>query len=127
MRAVRGRSRCGAHGVTRPTPMSEHAFGTDGQIVAVGRGELEEIGEVIVADVGVDEFFAGAVQDADIHLPGMEINSAVEFGGGCVILHTIIRYGVARPRLIRLVMRRVLLALSALLYAIKNPTGLGGE
>ena len=70
-----------------PIP-AEHALGADGQIVAIGRNELEEIFEVIVPDVGVDEFFAGAIHDADVHLAGMEINSAVELCGGGVILHS---------------------------------------
>ena len=74
-------------GIGEPIP-AEHALGADGQIVAIGRNELEEIFEVIVPDVGVDEFFAGAVHDADVHLAGMEINSAVEFSGGGVILHS---------------------------------------
>jgi hypothetical protein len=73
-------------GIGEPIP-AEHALGADGQIVAIGGDEFEEIGEVIVANVGVDELIAGAVHDADIHLAGMEINSAVEFGGGGVILH----------------------------------------
>jgi hypothetical protein len=74
-------------GIGEPIP-AEHALGADGQIVAIGRNELEEIFEVIVPDVRVDEFFAGAVHDADVHLAGMEINSAVEFSGGGVILHS---------------------------------------
>ena len=77
----------GGTSIGEPIP-AEHALGADGQIVAIGRDELEEIGEVIVADVGVDQFFAGAVHDADVHLAGVEINSAVEFSGGCVILHS---------------------------------------
>jgi len=73
-------------GVGQPIP-AEHAFGADRQIVAIGRDEFEEIGEVIVFDVGVDELFAVAVQDADVHLACVQINSAVEFSGGGVILH----------------------------------------
>ena len=76
----------GLAGIGQPIP-AEHALGADGQIVAIGRDELEEIGEVIVADVGVDEYFAGAVHDADIHLASVEINSAVEFRGGGVVFH----------------------------------------
>ena len=73
-------------GVGEPIP-AEHALGADGQVVAIGRDEFEEIGEVIVFDVGVDELFAVAVQHADaIHLAGVQINSAVELGGGGVIL-----------------------------------------
>jgi hypothetical protein len=77
----------GLAGIGEPIP-AEHALGADGQIVAIGRNEFEKVGEVIVADVGVDEFFAGAVHDADVHLAGMEINSAVELCGGGVILHS---------------------------------------
>ena len=73
-------------GIGEPIP-AEHAFGADGQVVAIGRDEFEEIGEVVVFDVGVDELFAVAVHDADIHLAGVEINSAVELGGGGVVFH----------------------------------------
>ena len=73
-------------GIGQPVP-AEHAFGADGQVVAVRRDELEEVGEVIVPDVGVDELAAVPVHDADVHLAGMEINSAVELGGGGVVFH----------------------------------------
>ena len=73
-------------GIGEPIP-AEHALGADGEIVAIGGDEFEEIGEVIVSDVGVDQDFAGAVHDADVHLAGMEINSAVEFSGGGVVFH----------------------------------------
>ena len=75
-------------GIGEPIP-AEHALGADRQIVAIGRDEFEEIGEVIVLDVGVDELLAGAVQDADIHLAGVQINSAVELGGGGVVFHEV--------------------------------------
>ena len=75
-------------GIGEPIP-AEHALGADGQIVAIGRDEFEEIGEVIVFDVGVDELFAVAVQHADIHLAGVQIDSAVELGGGSVIVHDV--------------------------------------
>ena len=77
----------GGTSIGEPIP-AEHALGTNGQIVAIGGDKFEEIGEVVVANVGVDQFFAGAVQDADIHLAGVQINSAVEFSGGRVILHS---------------------------------------
>lgn len=83
--------------VGQPIP-AEHAFGTDGQVVAVGGEEFEEEVEVVIANVGVDEDFAGPVHEADVHLAGMEINSAVEFGGGSIIFHTIIRCGIARSQ-----------------------------
>ena len=66
-------------GIGEPIP-AEHALGADRQIVAIGRDEFEEIGEVIVFDVGVYELFAVAIQHADIHLAGVQINSAVELG-----------------------------------------------
>ena len=77
----------GLAGIREPIP-AEHALGADGQIVAVRGDEFKKVGEVVVANVGVEEFFAGAVHDADVHLAGMEINSAVEFSGGDVILHS---------------------------------------
>ena len=80
----------GLAGIGQPVP-AEHAFGADGQVVAIGGDELEEVLEVVVLDVGVDELLALAIHDADVHLPGVEIDSAVEFGGGGVILHRSIR------------------------------------
>ena len=74
-------------GIGEPIP-AEHAFGADGQVVLIRGDELEEVVEIVVADVGVDELFAVAVHDADVHLAGMEVNSAVELGGGRVILHS---------------------------------------
>ena len=64
-------------GIGQPIP-AEHAFGADGQVVAIRRDELEEEVEVIVADVGVDELLAVPIHEADVHLAGVEINSAVE-------------------------------------------------
>ena len=52
------------------------------------RDELEEELEVIVFDVGVDELLAVPIHDADIHLAGVEVDSAVELCGGGVILHS---------------------------------------
>jgi len=75
-------------GIGEPEP-AEHAFAADGQIMLVGSNELEEEVEVIVADVGMDEDFAGAIHEADVHLTGMEIDSAVEFRGGGIILHSV--------------------------------------
>ena len=73
-------------GIREPIP-AKHAFGADRQIVAIGSNELQEVSEVIVFDVGVDELFAVPIHEADIHLPGMEINSAVELGGRSVVFH----------------------------------------
>lgn len=80
----------GLAGVGQPIP-AEHTFGADSEVVAVGFDELEEVGEVVVLDVAVDQFPALAVHDADVHLMGMEVDSAVVFGGGGVILHTLIQ------------------------------------
>jgi hypothetical protein len=66
--------------------------------VAIAGDEFEEELEVVVPDVGVDQFLALAIHDADVHLVGMEVDSAVVFGRGGVIFHTIIRKGVARHR-----------------------------
>ena len=55
--------------------------------MAIGRNQFEEERKVVVFDVGVDELLAVPVHDADIHLAGMEIDSAVELCGGGVILH----------------------------------------
>ena len=73
-------------GIGEPIP-AEHALGADGQVVAIRGDELEEIGEVVVLDVGVDELLASPIHDADVHLAGVEINSAVEFGGRGVVFH----------------------------------------
>ena len=66
---------------------AEHTFANDGEVVAVRSDEFEEEVEIVVADVGVDEFFAGTIHEADVHLAGMEIDSAVEFSGGVVVFH----------------------------------------
>ena len=73
-------------GIGQPIP-AEHAFSANGQVVAIGRNPFEEERKVVVFDVGVDELLAVPVHDADIHLAGMEIDSAVELCGGGVILH----------------------------------------
>ena len=53
----------------------------------VGRDEFEEMVEVVVEDIGVDQFLALTVHEADVHLAGVEIDSAIVFGRGGVILH----------------------------------------
>src|SRR6266853_1676531 len=73
-------------GVGEPIP-AEHAFRTDRQVMLIGRDELEEIVEVVVSDVGVEEFFALAIHDANVHLTSVQIDSAVELRGGSIILH----------------------------------------
>ncbi len=78
----------GLAGVGQPV-QAEHAFGADGEVVAVGFDEFEEVGEVVVLDVAVDQFLALAVHDADVHLVGVKVDFAVVFGGGSIILHTL--------------------------------------
>ena len=51
--------------------------------------EFEKKAEVVVFDVGVDQLLALPIHDADVHLARMQIDSAVELGGGGVILHTL--------------------------------------
>jgi hypothetical protein len=76
----------GLAGVREPVP-SEHALAADGQVVAIGGDEFEKELEVVVFDVGVNELLALAIHHADVHLPGVEVDSAIVFGGGGVILH----------------------------------------
>ena len=45
--------------------------------------------EVVVLNVGVDELVAGTVGEADVHLAGVEVDSAIELCGGSVILHNV--------------------------------------
>jgi hypothetical protein len=59
--------------------------------VAIGLHELEEELEVVVPDIGVDELLAVAIHEADVHLVGVQVDSAVELGGGGVILHNVRR------------------------------------
>ena len=80
----------GLAGIGQPVP-AEHAFGADREAVAIGLDELEEVVEVVVFDVAVDQFFALAVHDADIHLVSMQIDSAVELSRGGVIFHLCIQ------------------------------------
>jgi hypothetical protein len=40
-----------------------------------------------VLDVLVEEFGTLAIDDADVHLAGVEVDSAVELGGGLVVFH----------------------------------------
>jgi len=79
----------GLAGIGQPIP-AEHAFGADGQVVTVRGHELEEVVEVVVLDVGVDELFAVPVHEADVHLPGVEVDSAVELSGGGVIHRVVV-------------------------------------
>ena len=76
----------GLAGIGQPIP-AEHAFGADGEVVAIRLDELEEEVEIVVSDVGVDEFLAVPIHEADVHLVGVEVDSAVELCGGGVILH----------------------------------------
>jgi hypothetical protein len=58
--------------------------------VAIRLDQLEEELKVIVPHVGVDELSSLAIHHADVHLPGMEIDSAVELRRSAIILHLII-------------------------------------
>jgi hypothetical protein len=80
----------GLAGVGEPIP-AEHAFTTHRQVMFIGLDELEEEVEVVVFDVGMDQFFALAVHDADVHLASMQVDSAVELRGGSIILHMLIQ------------------------------------
>ena len=73
-------------GIGQPVPV-EGALAHHGQVVAVGFDPLEEIGEVVAQDVAVDQLLALPVHDADVHLPRVQIDSAIVFGRGRVILH----------------------------------------
>ena len=73
-------------GVGKPIP-TEHTLAADGDVVPVRGDQFEEESEVVSLDVGMAELFAFFVHDADVHLSRMEVNSAVVFGGGCIILH----------------------------------------
>jgi len=73
-------------GIGEPVPI-ERALAADGQGMAVRFDEFEEVIEVVTVDVGMDQFVSLAVHQADVHLSGMQIDSAVELCGGCVILH----------------------------------------
>jgi hypothetical protein len=54
--------------------------------VFVRLDQFEEELEVILFDVGVDEFLALPIHDADVHPVRMKIDSAIVFGHGGVIL-----------------------------------------
>ena len=75
--------------------------------------ELEEELEVVVFDVGMDAFLALPIHDADVHLARVQIDSAIEFGGGGVILHTLLVTWCLRHRVIGVVLRGVFVALPA--------------
>ena len=89
---------CFLAGIGQPIP-AEHAFSAHRQVVLVRFNALEKISEVIVLDVGMDQLLALAIHHADIHLPGVEVDSAVEFCGGGIILHNDHSIGAARHRL----------------------------
>ena len=74
-------------GVGQPMP-AEQALGADGEAVAVRLNEFEEVREVVVLDVAVEELFAVAVHEADVHWVGVEVDSAVVIGGGGVVFHS---------------------------------------
>jgi len=59
--------------------------------VLVRFDQLQEEVEVVVKDVGVDQFLALPVHDADVHLARVQIDSAVVFSGGGVVFHLCIQ------------------------------------
>jgi len=72
----------GLAGIGQPVP-PEQALTADGEAVLVRLDEFEEVSEVVVLDVGVDQLLALAIHEADVHLAGMEIDSAIVFGARC--------------------------------------------
>jgi len=118
---------CSLASIGQPIP-AEHAFATDRQVMLVRLDELEEELEVVVLDVGVDPFVALPIHDADVHLARVQIDSAIEFGGGGVILHTLLVTWCLRHRVIGVVLRGVLVTLPAHRPdASKNQPGLSWE
>ena len=73
-------------GIGQPVP-AEHAFTAHRQAVLVRFDAREEEGEVVFLDVGVQQFSSLSIHDTDVHLVGVQVDSAVELGGGGVILH----------------------------------------
>jgi hypothetical protein len=61
----------------------------DGEVVAEGSNFFEEESEVIVVDVLVEAEVALAIDDADVHGAGVEVDSAVEGGGGLMVSHRV--------------------------------------
>jgi hypothetical protein len=76
----------GQAGVGQPVP-AEEALADDSEVVFPAGDFLEEELEVVVLDVLVEEFGTLAIDDADVHLAGVEVDSAVELGGGLVVFH----------------------------------------
>ena len=77
-----GREAC----VRQPVPV-ERAFADDRQVVQVRLHQLQEEGEVIAPDVAVEQNPAFPVHNAHVHLFRVQVDSAVEFCFGRVILH----------------------------------------
>src|SRR5258707_13976418 len=76
----------------------------------------------------MDQFFALAIHDADVHLTPVQIDSAVELRGGCIILHMFVKCGAVRHRLMLIVNAGSARTLPALqLMLPKNPKGLDGS
>ena len=65
-------------------------LGSSGQpSCRVGRARpFEEEREVVVLDVAVHQLLVLLVHQADVHLSGVQIDSAVVFGSGGVVLHS---------------------------------------
>ena len=77
---------CALASISQPV-QAEHALAADGEAVFVGLDQLKEVSEVVVFDIGVDELLALLIHEADAHLAGVQIDSAIVFLGGGVIFH----------------------------------------
>jgi hypothetical protein len=78
-------------GIGEPVP-AEEALAADGHVVPPGSDFFEEELEVVILDVHVQEFIALRVHDADVHLPGVEVDSTVVLGCRFVEFHLILRF-----------------------------------
>lgn len=67
--------------IAEPVPI-ERALTGDGQVMSIRLDQLQEIAEVVVADVSMQQDLAFAVHDAGVHALGMQVDSAVELGLG---------------------------------------------
>ena len=116
-------------GIGQPVP-AEHTFAANRQVTFVRLNQFEKEVEVIVFDVAMDQFLSLSVHDADVHLARMQIDSAVVFGGGCIIFHTLYSLDLVTlgTGLIGVILRGVFDALPAhCSHAIKKPKGLKWE
>ncbi|WP_136061990.1 hypothetical protein [Pontiella sulfatireligans] len=77
----------GIHAGIRQPETDKAALAGYGQIILVGFHQLQEKPEVVVPDVAVNQNVPIQVHHADVHLPRMQIDSAVVFRRRFVILH----------------------------------------